>query len=70
MLSPITQPRSLTHTELLFFCVYPTDEWEEMSVVAVNNKVARALDTKDFQLLLKALGLKQPSEQVTMIGNL
>ena len=35
-----------------------------MSIVAYNTKVAKALDTTDFQKLLKSLGLKQPTEQV------
>ena len=38
-------------------------EWEEMCVVAVNNRVAKALKTEDFQQLLLVLGLKQPSEE-------
>lgn len=47
-------------------CVYCvcTDEWEEMCVVAVSDRVAKAMETKPFQQLLGALGLQPPSEQV------
>lgn len=41
-----------------------SDEWEEMSVVTTDSKIARVLESTDFRKLLKSLGLKQPTEQV------
>ena len=43
---------------------YYIDEWEEMSVVAVSDKVAKALNTPAFSRLLGMLGLQPPSGQV------
>lgn len=42
-------------------------DWEEMCIVAVSDKVARAMGTPAFQQLLSALDLLPPSEQVRML---
>ena len=39
-------------------------EWEEMSIVAVSEKVAKALNTQQCQQLLTDLGFLPPSGQV------
>lgn len=41
-----------------------TDEWEEMSVVAVSSKVIQAMETDIFKQLLGHLGLHPPSSPV------
>lgn len=37
-------------------------------MVAVSNRVAKALETSEFQQLLGALGLQPPSQQVLKFG--
>ena len=43
------------------------DEWEEMCVVAVSNRVAKAMEKQVFQQLLAGLGLHPPTQQVRTI---
>ena len=41
-----------------------TDEWEEMCIVGVSERVASALASQPFQRLLAALELQPPNDQV------
>ena len=44
------------------FYVYPIDEWEEVSMVAICGKGSKGPRYRGLPQLLKDLGLKQPSE--------
>jgi hypothetical protein len=60
----VIQLLSLLWMPLFVLTFDPAAEWEEMCIVAVSDKIAKAMEMGVFQQLLASLSLQPPSEQV------